>query len=242
MIPTAVLSTHTAFQEFTFHDLTDEIHPIQEHWLKEKFKFDGIYTGYLGSFKQIELVSDFFDKFKTENNFIFIDPVMGDYGKLYKGFDEKFALKMAELCKKADIIVPNLTESSYMLNIEYKEEYNEEYIKEVLIKLSELGPSKVMLTGVSLEEGQVGVMAYDAKRQEFFSYYREKIPVKYHGTGDLFASTCAGLIAKGKSFEKSIQIAVDYVVESIKSTVAEENGNWYGVNFEENISMLIDKK
>jgi len=166
---------------------------------------------------------------------------MGDYGKLYKGFDEKFAFKMAELCKKADIIVPNLTESSYMLNEEYKEEYDEEYIKNKLIKLSELGPSKVMLTGVSLEEGKLGVMAYDASKKEFFSYYREKIPVKYHGTGDLFASTCAGLIAKGKSFEEAIKIAVDYVVESIKSTMSEENGNWYGVNFEENIPMLIDR-
>lgn len=152
VIPTAVLSTHTAFNNFTFHDLTDEIVPIQKHWEEENFKFDGIYTGYLGSNKQIELVENFFDKFKTKDNFIFIDPVMGDYGKLYKGFDEAFALKMRDLCKKADVIVPNLTESSYILGMEYKEEYDEEYIKDILIKLSNLGPSKVIITGVSLEK------------------------------------------------------------------------------------------
>ena len=119
VIPTAILSTHTAFKEFTFHDLTDEIFPIKEHWKREKFKFEGIYTGYLGSFKQIDLVAEIFDDFKTENNFLLVDPAMGDNGKLYSGFNESFAKKMGTLCAKSDIMVPNITEACAMLGLDY---------------------------------------------------------------------------------------------------------------------------
>ena len=112
VIPTAVLSTHTAFKNFTYRDLTGDLPKIAKHWKQEKFNFDGIYTGYLGSIEQIDILKEFFKQFKTPNNFIFIDPVMADNGKLYAGFDEKFVREMKELCKMADIIVPNLTEAS----------------------------------------------------------------------------------------------------------------------------------
>ena len=128
ILPTAVLSTHTMFQGFTCKDLTDQIAPIAEHWKHEHIAFDAIYTGYLGSFEQISLVSKFFDEFKTEDNLIVVDPVMADNGKLYPAFDEAYAKENTKLCSKADLIVPNLTEASFMTGLPYKTEYDRSYI------------------------------------------------------------------------------------------------------------------
>ena len=128
IIPTAVLSTHTMFQGFTFKDLTDQIEPITAHWKNEKVGYDAIYTGYLGSFEQIDIVDRLFDDFKTEDNLIVVDPVLGDNGKLYPAFDMEFAGQMKKLCAKADIIIPNLTEASFMTGKEYRDSYDEEYV------------------------------------------------------------------------------------------------------------------
>ena len=239
VIPTAVLSTHTAFNRFTYRDLSMDLPNIQKHWKKENFKFDAIYTGYLGSKEQINLLKSFFKDFKTENNFIFVDPVMGDNGKLYRGFDKEFALEMKELCKEAQIIVPNLTEATAMLEMEYKEEYNKEYIEDILIKLSHLGPNKVILTGVSFNKKELGIAYYDKKQNKFFYYFKEKIDVKYHGTGDVFASTLVGAILKYNNLEESIKVAVDYVWECIKYTYDNKKGNAYGVDFEKVLPKLI---
>jgi len=241
VVPTAVLSTHTMFKNFTFRDLSSDIPEISKHWKNEKINFDAIYTGYLGSIEQIEMLKDFFTEFKTDNNFIFIDPVMGDNGKLYVGFNQEFALKMRELCKKADVIVPNLTEASYMLKKEYKENYTEEEIKEILIELSKLGPKQVMLTGISFKDDELGVMSYNKETDKFFTYFREKIPVKYHGTGDVFASTLVGAMVNNNSLEESLKIAVDYVWETINDTYKEKKEDAYGVNFETKIPYLIKK-
>jgi len=241
VIPTAVLSTHTMFNNFTFRDLSSDISLIQKHWKDENIDFDAIYTGYLGSIEQINILKDFFREFKTKNNFIFIDPVMGDNGKLYVGFNQEFALQMKELCKMADIIVPNLTEASYMLQKEYKENYTEEEIKELLIELADLGPKQVILTGISFKENELGVMLYNKETKEFSTYFRERIPVKYHGTGDIFTSTLVGAILNENSLEEAIEIAVDYVWETIEDTYKEKKEDAYGVNFENKIPYLINR-
>lgn len=241
VIPTAVLSTHTQFKGFTFRDLTNDIPGIAKHWKKEQINFDAIYTGYLGSIEQINLLKRFFKEFKTDNNFIFVDPVMGDNGRLYSGFDEKFVMEMKRLCKDADIIVPNITEACYMLHREYKEEYSEEEIKKLLIELTNLGPKYAILTGVSFEKNEIGVMAYNKDTNKFFSYFREKIPGKYHGTGDIFSSTLVGAIVNNNSLEDALKIAVDYVWETISDTYKEKGENTYGVNFEIKIPYLIDR-
>ena len=241
VILTAVLSTHTAVKEFTFRDLSMDIPKIQEHWKKEDFKFDGIYTGYLGSIEQINMLKNFFDSFKTENNFIFVDPVMGDNGKLYTGFNTEFALEMKELCKKADIIVPNLTEATAMLQIEYKEEYDKTYIEDILIKLGKLGPQNILLTGVSFDKNKLGVAYYNKRENKFYYYFRDKINVKYHGTGDVFASTLVGAITNGNTIEKSIEIAVNFVWECIKYTYQNKNENAYGVDFEKILPKLFQE-
>lgn len=238
VIPTAVLSTHTAFSDFTFSDLTDEIEKISRHWAKEGITFDAVYTGYLGSFRQIDIVKNFFKNNETAMKLV--DPAMGDNGKLYPGFNESFAKKMAELCAMADVIVPNLTEAAFMLGEEYIEKgYDREYIKNLLVKLCSLGAKKAILTGISFEEESIGVMMLDSEKGEFSEYYNKKIQKMYHGTGDVFASACTGAIVRGKSLCRAAEIAADFTAESIKCTLSDKNANWYGVNFEEAIPSLI---
>lgn len=239
IIPTAVLSTHTMFNNFTCKDLTEEINPITEHWKKEGIGFDAIYTGYLGSFEQIDIIANLFDDFKTPDNIILVDPVMADNGKLYPAFDEAFAKKMATLCAKADIIVPNITEASFMTGMEYKEVYDEAYIKEMLGKLSELGAKISVLTGVSFKEGTTGVMGYDKENDEYFYYSNEKLNASYHGTGDIFASTCVGALMNGLDWKESLKIAADYTAECIRLTMEDPAKPWYGVNFEEAMPYLM---
>ncbi|MBE5932088.1 MAG: pyridoxamine kinase [Lachnospiraceae bacterium] len=239
IIPTAVLSTHTMFSNFTCKDLTEEIVPITNHWKSENLGFDAIYTGYLGSDEQIEILTNMFKEFKTDDNIIFVDPVMADNGKLYPAFDEAFAAKMAKLCGHADIIVPNITEASFMTGMEYKEKYDEAYIKEMLIKLSELGAKISVLTGVSFKEGTTGVMGYDKANDEFYYYSNKHLPASYHGTGDVFASTCVGAMMNGFTWKEALQIAADYTAECIRITMEDPQGCWYGVNFETAIPELL---
>ena len=124
VIPTAVLSTHTGgFTGYTFRDLTDDIPDITAHWKSMDLKFDAIYTGYLGSKRQVQIISELFDSFRNENNVTIVDPVLGDAGRYYKGFDDEFAGEMKKLCAKADYILPNMTEASFMLGLPYTEEY-----------------------------------------------------------------------------------------------------------------------
>lgn len=242
VIPTAVLSTHTAFKNFTFCDLTDEIEKISDAWQKENISFDAIYTGYLGSSKQIGIISELFKTFKTKNNFILVDPVMGDNGKLYSGFDQTFADEMALLCKNADVIVPNLTEASFMLHTPYiASGYDEEYIKDLLKKLCELGVKTAVLTGVSPKgkENLLGVYAFNSETDEYFSYYREKLPESFHGTGDVFASSLCGALITSNDLYSALKTAVDFTVLSIQKTVENKSHNWYGVDFESALPYLL---
>ena len=240
VLPTAVLSTHTAFPKFTFCDLTDEIQGISDTFLELGIDFDAIYTGYLGSFRQLQLVSDFFDRFGKDAKVV-IDPVMADNGVLYKGFTEEFAQSMAKLCGKADLIIPNLTEASFMLGIPYRESYDEEYIKSVLRGLCGLGCKCAALTGISFSEDKIGVYCYDGVNDKFFSYFNERLPVSFHGTGDVYASATLGALMRGFTVEESLEIAVDYTLECMKKTMEDENHRFYGVNFEEALPMYIER-
>lgn len=242
IIPTAVLSTHTAFDRFTFRDLTDEIKPIAEHWKEENFQFDAIYTGYLGSVRQADIVAEFIDSFRTDDNIVFIDPVMGDNGRLYKGFDMDFVKQMSVLCGKADVITPNMTEACLLLGMDYSDcGYDKNHIRKILTDLCGLGCKSAVLTGVSFDKDSLGVMGYNGQTGEFFSYFNEKVPYMCHGTGDIFASTCIGAMVRGIPLEKSAELAADYTAECIKATEEDDNPNWYGVNFECKIPYLIEK-
>lgn len=241
IVPTAVLSTHTQFNNFTFRDLTDDMDSIKEHWKDENFKFDAIYTGYLGSERQIYIVSDYFDTFSNENSYIIVDPAMADNGKMYPGFDENFAANMAKLCGKADIILPNISEAAFMLDVPYPgEDAGEETIKELLLGLAKLGSKKVVITGVNVDGDKFGFIGYDTETKEFFSYGAEKVNTKSHGTGDVFASTFTGALMNDNSIYNALKIAAKYTAACIKNTYEDSNSVNYGVNFELEIPYLLE--
>jgi Pyridoxal/pyridoxine/pyridoxamine kinase len=242
VLPTAVLSTHTAFKGFTFRDLTDDITPVCEHWKQEQITFDAIYTGYLGSARQLELMARLFSDFGGKDTLVFVDPCMADNGKLYPGFTQEFAFAMAKLAGKADVIVPNLTEASFMLGIPYRASgYDEAYIRDILKKLAGLGAKNIVVKGVELGNGKIGIMSYDPVSDTYASYFHEKLPTSFHGTGDIFASVCVGALMRGWTLEKAYALAADYVVEAIKATVAHSGANWYGVDFETVVPYLVKR-
>lgn len=242
VLPTAVLSTHTMFKNFTFRDLTCDIAPIAAHWKAEKIDFDAIYTGYLGSFEQLKLVSEFIDAFRTPENLVFIDPVMADNGRLYPGFTPEFARAMAGLCGKADVIVPNLTEAAFLLDRPYRAGgYEEADIRDLLKRLAGLGAKNAVLTGVSFSPGELGVMGYRAEKDEFFSYFHRRIDVSFHGTGDIFSSTAVGALMRGFPLEKALALAADYTVDCIEGTMNSPDHVQYGVEFERAIPKLLER-
>lgn len=240
IIPTAVLSTHTMFKNFTCKDLDDQIVPIADHWKSENIKFDGIYTGYLASAQQIETVKGVIEKLKGDDTLVVVDPAMADNGKMYPAFDESFPKAMATLCGVADIVLPNITEACFMTDTEYKEDYDEEYVNSLLKKIGELGCKKVVLKGVNLN-GNYGVLCYDCASGEYTSYYHEKLSRSFHGTGDVFASTFVGAVMRGKDILDSVKLAADYTVECIRKTLESDEPNWYGVDFESAIGLLVDR-
>ncbi len=241
VIPTAMLSVHTAFPHFTFHDLTKEMLPTVKDWQQHNITFDAIYTGYLGSAEQIEHVAEIVDTFSTPKSLVLVDPVMGDNGKLYTGFTMAFAEKMAALCKKADVIVPNLTEATALLGLPYADTYNEEYLKDIALRLSAFGVKQVVLTGVTLDDGTIGVLAYDRMTNAYIRYGTPRVARVFHGTGDTFASALTGALTREMPLKKALKLAVDFTALSIEETINDPRANWYGVNFEQALPWLIEQ-
>ena len=241
ILPTAVLSTHTMFKDFTVKDLTDQLYPITNHWKSQGVKFDAIYTGYLGSAEEIEIAKQIFKEFGGDDTLIFIDPVMADNGKLYPAFDQNYADLNAGLCGYADIIVPNITEACFMTGAEYKEEYDEAYVLDLLDRLSKLGAKKVVLTGVSLSAGKTGVYGLDTETGEKIIYQNDRVDASYHGTGDIFASVSVGAVMNGLSLTDSFKLAADYTANTIRATLDNPAEPWYGVDFETTIPELVDE-
>ena len=238
VMPTAILSVHTQFPSFTFHDLTDEMEPIADNWKANGITFDACYSGYLGSYRQIDIVSKFFKDFRGDG-LIVVDPAMADNGVLYKGFTPDFAKKMATLCDGADLIVPNITEASFMLGMPYKETYDEAYIREMLERLADLGAKNAAITGVSFEKDRLGVMSYERESGKFESYFTTRQPKNFHGTGDIYTAAAVGGVVSGMSIPDALKLACDYTGECIRLTLEEENHNFYGVNFEQATPYLL---
>lgn len=231
VIPTAVLSTHTAFNEFTFCDLTNELPKIESHFIKENIKFSGFYTGYVGSIEQISYIKSIMNSCALDGTIKVIDPCMADNGVLYKGFSKDFPKKMLELCKCGDYILPNITEACLLLGIEYRQFDKDEY-KDIVMKLSEITEASVVLTGVSYVDGRLGALAYDYTTKCFYYYDTEKLSFTFHGTGDCFASSFFGSIIKGYGLEKACKIACEFTYLAIFNTISDSKEHWYGVHFE----------
>lgn len=234
-LPTAILSTHTGgISGYTYHDLTEDMRPIMKHWKSLDIKFDAIYTGFLGSFEQLDIVKEFFDAFRQEDNLILVDPVMGDNGELYTVFTREFAIGMRMLCQKADIIVPNLTEAALLLDEPFHPgPYTHAYIESLLRKLGALGPQKVVLTGVYFKEDELGAATYDRTTDTIDYVFTQKIPGYYHGTGDVFASALLSALLNDFSLIDAAAIAVHFTTDSIRRTYKAKTDYRFGVNFEQ---------
>lgn len=234
VLPTAVLSTHTGnFDGYTFRDLTEDITPICNHWESLGITFESIFTGYLGSFEQMELVNDIFDKFSRENTLVMVDPVMGDNGKLYSNLTQNFPNGFRKLCQKAHVITPNLTEASMLLDVPYcGEGYSKDYIKNILKNLAELGPEKIILTGVSFSDSQLGCAVFDKSLNSIDFVYEEKVKGFYHGTGDVFSSALLASLMNGLSLSNAAAAAVGFTAGAIRRTKRSGAETRYGVDFE----------
>lgn len=239
ILPSAVLSTHSVgFEGFTFHDLTDDIPAIEAHWEKEQIRFDGMYTGYLGSARQIEMVKDIFARLIRPNSPKIVDPAMADRGILYPVFDMNYVEAMKSLTREADIILPNITEAALLTDSEYRESYDASYIDGLITRLHGLTRATVILTGVSWEEHTTGVLVAEYGRpSRYFSH--EKLHRSCHGTGDVFASVFTGAYFQGKSSFDAAGIAARFTLRCIQNTM-DDPQHWYGVKFEPLLGELIE--
>ena len=238
ILPSAVLSTHTAgFSGFTFRDLTDDMPEIQAHWQKENIKFKAIYTGYLGSVKQVGYVQNILDTMGTDDCVRIVDPAMADNGKLYSIFNDEYVAAMRGLCKSADILIPNITEACFLADVEYRETYDESYIKELLAKLATLGAKTVVLTGVGYAPEKTGVIIYEDGSIRYYEH--NKVSKGCHGTGDIYASAFTGALMNDKDIFDAAKIAADYTVKCIINTQGDAD-HWYGAKFETALGDLMD--
>lgn len=238
ILPSAVLSTHTAgFTGFTCRDLTDDMPDICAHWKKEGITFDGIYTGYLGSAKQIEYVKNIITNTAADECLVVVDPAMADNGKLYPAFDDAFVNEMKKLCADADYLLPNITEACFLTGVEYRTEYDSNYINELIKKLCSLGSKNVILTGVSYKEGHTGVVVFENGESRYYEH--KQIAGGIHGTGDIYASAFVGAKLRGKTAFEAAKIAADYVVECILESKNDPD-HTYGARFEPVLGKLIN--
>ena len=245
VLPTAVLSTHTGgFQGFTYHDLTSDIMPICHHWKSLGLQFDAIYTGYLGSPRQIQIVSDFIKDFRQPDSLIVADPVLGDNGRLYTNFDMEMVKEMRHLITKADVITPNLTELFYLLDEPYKADSTDEELKEYLRLLSDKGPQVVIITSVPVhdEPHKTSVYAYNRQGNRYWKVTCPYLPAHYPGTGDTFTSVITGSLMQGDSLPMALDRATQFILQGIRATFGYEYDNREGILLEKvlhNLDMPI---
>lgn len=237
-LPTVLLSAHTAFDGFVSRELTDSIAPITAHWKNLGICFDTIYTGYLGSEAQIAQVERVIADFACD--LVFVDPVMADHGKLYPGFAPEFPARMKELCRCADVITPNVTEACLLTGKPYRDRQEERFVRELLQSLLSLGAKTAIVTGIRMDEHHMGVAAMD-EAGSFSLHNTDFVPSVFYGTGDLFASTCAGALTLGMPAAEAIALAADYVVTTIRVTAQDSDARWYGVNFEQTLPYLMKR-
>ncbi|GAB6122801.1 pyridoxamine kinase [Dysgonomonas termitidis] len=233
-LPTAILSSHTQYPHFSFLDLTDEMRKIITEWKKLNLGFDTFYSGYLGSPEQVQIVKDFIQEFRKENNLVVVDPVLGDNGKLYTGFDLTIVEEMRRLVTVADIVTPNLTELFYLLDIPYEKEYTDERLKEYLLALSGKGPSIVIITSVPVADDphQTSVYAYNRNGGRFWKVTCPYLPAHYPGVGDTFTSVITGAMMQGDSLPMALDRATQFCYQGIRATFGYEYDSREGILLE----------
>ena len=232
VLPTAILSTHTAFPSPAVTDLTGFAEKALDQWRAIGAEFDGILTGYLADPSQVELAGRLVDGFGRDAILI-TDPAMGDHGKLYSGLSPEMIPAMASLCARADLCLPNLTEAALMTGIPYEDRADLGYCRELARGMLALGCKAVMLTGAEITPGQVGWFYADGEQEAFGGV--EKLPRSCHGTGDLFAAVTAAGILRGKSAPEAGQLAAEFIRRCMLATPADSR---WGVHFEGELGHL----
>lgn len=235
ILPTAVFSTHTGgFRNPVVQNLTGNMAAIRDHWIREGITFDFIYTGYLGSIRAVEETIGIVDVLLAPGGQVIVDPAMADHGKLYSGLDNAYADAMKALCARADILLPNITEAAMMAGMDFRQDLDEEYVRQLL---QGMAVEHVLLTGVGFTPDETGFALKAEGKIAFFHHPR--LDRNYHGTGDLFASAFVGALASGKGTFDAAQIASAFTLKSIQNTY-ERPAHWYGVKFETALPDLID--
>ena len=234
ILPTALLSTHTGgFGKPAVVGFDDVLDSMWHHWQENNITFDAILVGYLGSVEAVRTAEKIMDALLAPDGICIVDPAFADHGKRYSGLTEEYARAMENLCHRADMILPNVTEAAFFAGKEYREELTPEYISQLLDDLSH---PCVILTGTGYTPGETGV-TIRAGREES-SYFHPRIGKSFHGTGDMFAACFTGALMQGKSKHESVRIAADFVCKAIEKTL-ENPVHWYGVKFEEALPDLI---
>lgn len=220
-LPTAVLSTHTVYPKYCFIDLTEYMEEFMRHWKKLKIEFDCIYSGFLGSPRQIEIISRFIDEFSANSPLVVIDPVMGDNGRLYATMGPEMVAEMKGFIRKADIITPNFTEAAYLLDEPYNPNLTEEEVKTWLVRLADMGPDKVIITSAPSPEGDkyTSVMAYDKTEDAFWKVCCVYIPANFPGTGDAFTSVIVGSLLQGDGLPMALDRGVQFITAAIQASI-----------------------
>lgn len=240
-LPTAILSSQTeGFTDYKFIDLTDHMEEYIAHWKSLDLNFDCIYSGFLGSERQISTVSNFIDSFRKPGQIVVVDPVLGDQGELYKVLGQEMIEKMRELVEHADIITPNFTEAAFLLDESYRDTIEMEELKSWILRLTELGPKTVVITSVPEWDGnnKTSVVAYNSDQKKFWKVGCDYIPTKYPGTGDIFTSVLTGSLLQKDSLSIAVDRAVQFVTMAIRSTFGHQSPAREGVLIEKVLPIL----
>lgn len=240
VLPTALLSTHTSeFTGYTNLDLTQEMAKIYAHFQTLPLRFDGLYSGFLGSWEQLALVEDVFAHYRRADTLLLVDPVMADHGKLYATYTETLARDMGRLCRQADVIVPNLTEAAILLEASYREQPSFPQVEAMLRALHKrYGCRQAVITGI-LRDGLLGAAAYDAQRDCVFFHGQPPMEHVFYGTGDVLASALLAGLMRGRSLAQATTLAVDFTYQSMLHTLDNGLPLRYGVAFEQALPMLV---
>lgn len=233
-MPTAVLSTHTGgFTGYSFVDLTESMHAFARHWKSLELDFDAIYSGFLGSPEQIDIISNFIDDMKRDYTLTVVDPVLGDNGKLYQTMSPEMVIKMRELVKKADVITPNFTEAAFLLGEDYDLDISEEKVKDWVKRLSDMGPRVAIITSVPQKDNMTNVIAYNREDGRFWKVSCVYIPAHFPGTGDMFASVIVGSMLNGDSLPLALDRGVQFITAAIRAS--------YGFVYPQREGVLLEK-
>lgn len=240
-LPTAILSAHSEYQNFRGFDLTEQMQPIINHWKELHLHFDALYSGYLASERQLDIVEQFFCDFKKDDNFVLVDPVLGDHGQLYPNMEQKMIEGMRRLCGRAKVITPNLTEAALLLGHKLRTEVQEREVIEWCVELGELGPDYSIITSAPVGgQNQIATLAYNRLDGRLWRVCSKYLPASYPGTGDAFASVITGCLLHDDSLPEAIERAVHFINMGIHATFGCDHNPLDGMNQEKVLHYLVE--